>query len=351
MKRYHLLVAILAAMAAVIFNCTQNPNDGSAGVTDPTSTPNPALTSTSSNQTATCSAQSGAAAVNTLGFGGFGDATYSLSFEFSHAGGNLVLSFSGSLTESSGPGDTGDESWGLDNVAVNGYAENFNDGSAGAEWSKPSVATSPSGERFLGEFGSETVTLTLNLPSGNVKVSFDLYILKSWDGEDLTGGGFGPDIWSLRANSSTLLSASFSNVHGADHPQTFCPREGCTPGFWKNHEAAWGPTGFSTGQYINTVFAIPGCLSTCSPALANTTLLNALSFGGGSGICGGAKILLRAAVAALLNAAHPEVSYPWTTSQVINEVNNALASCNRSTMISLADKLDADNNLGSRLCQ
>jgi hypothetical protein len=51
-----------------------------------------------------------------------------------------------------------------------------------------------------------------------------------------------------------------------------------------------------------------------------------------------------AAVAALLNSAHPGVDYALTTAEVIAAVNAALASCDRGTMIDLAEELDAANN-------
>ena len=83
--------------------------------------------------------------------------------------------------------------------------------------------------------------------------------------------------------------------------------------------------------------------------LDNRTLLQALSFQGGSSNTAAARILLRAAVAALLNSASPDVDYPLTTAQVIAEVNAALASNDRSTMLALASQLDSYNNLGCPL--
>jgi hypothetical protein len=54
-------------------------------------------------------------------------------------------------------------------------------------------------------------------------------------------------------------------------------------------------------------------------------------------------------VAALLDAAHPDVDYPRTPASVIADVNAALASRNRDTILDLASRLDADNNLGCPL--
>ena len=83
--------------------------------------------------------------------------------------------------------------------------------------------------------------------------------------------------------------------------------------------------------------------------LDNVTLRQALSFNGGSTNTAAARILLRAAVSALLNSASPDVDYPLTTNQVIAQVNAALATKDRSTMLALAAQLDAYNNLGCPL--
>lgn len=83
--------------------------------------------------------------------------------------------------------------------------------------------------------------------------------------------------------------------------------------------------------------------------LDNYTLLEALSFPGDSTTIGASKILLRATVSALLNSGSPDVDYPRTTSEIIADVNAALASGSRSTILDLATELDADNNLGCPL--
>ena len=115
--------------------------------------------------------------------------------------------------------------------------------------------------------------------------------------------------------------------------------QGCTPGYWKNHTEDWPPTGFSPSQTLESVFDVPDGLG-----LDTNTLLDALNFGGGPGVPGGSRILLRAAVAALLNSAHPNLNFPLTTGEVIAQVNAALASNNRDTMLSLATMLDNANN-------
>jgi hypothetical protein len=78
--------------------------------------------------------------------------------------------------------------------------------------------------------------------------------------------------------------------------------------------------------------------------LAGDRLLAALNYTG-SGDAN--RILLRAAVAALLNAAHPGVDYPLSVSAIVSRVNSALASPSRGQKTSLAAQLDGYNNLSS----
>jgi hypothetical protein len=120
---------------------------------------------------------------------------------------------------------------------------------------------------------------------------------------------------------------------------------GCTPGYWKNHTESWAGTGYSPGQSTGSVFSGASAF----PPLAAQSLLLSLQGGGGPGTLGSAKILLRAAVAALLNAAHSGVDYPRTTAEILADVNAALTSNNRDTMLALASELDGDNNLGCPL--
>jgi fibronectin-binding autotransporter adhesin len=89
------------------------------------------------------------------------------------------------------------------------YQQDFSS-NVGAEWSSTSTSTSPTGQKFLGEFGNKQVQLHLsNLPAHNVvTVSFDLYLLRSWDGNSTNQG---PDVWLFNADNKTLLNTTFSN--------------------------------------------------------------------------------------------------------------------------------------------
>jgi hypothetical protein len=136
-----------------------------------------------------------------------------------------------------------------------------------------------------------------------------------------------------------------------EHSPTCTPKPdddlGCSPGYWKNHSSSWAATGYSTGQSVLSVFSSAGSYQDLSDA----SLHQALGFIGGPGTVGAAKILLRSAVAAVLNASHPDVApgYPSSASSVIASVNSALASKNRDTMLALAATLDSWNNLGCPL--
>lgn len=105
-------------------------------------------------------------------------------------------------------------------VSAQVYINNF-EKSVGKEWSKSSIDKTPNGNlSFLGQFGSETVSLKLKKDTaGNVTISFDLYLINSWDGNDKE---FGPDIWKLDiVGGSTLIQTTFSNLEENDIKQSF----------------------------------------------------------------------------------------------------------------------------------
>ena len=92
------------------------------------------------------------------------------------------------------------------------------------------------------------------------------------------------------------------------------------------------------------MFALGPFVNLNGDNVLDDSLLDALLYPGGPGAAGGARILLKQAVAALLNAASG--FYPLTTAQVIGVVNSALATGNRSTMVTLGNSLETLNSLG-----
>lgn len=74
-------------------------------------------------------------------------------------------------------------------------------------------------------------------------------------------------------------------------------------------------------------------------------MLDALSLTGGSTICDATGLLLKQGVAAALNACPGSgVAFPLSTAQVVSEVNSAIASCDRNTILNEAIRLDNFNN-------
>jgi hypothetical protein len=126
-----------------------------------------------------------------------------------------------------------------------------------------------------------------------------------------------------------------------------------TPGFWKNHAKGkhdvWKYTAYGTDDTLGEIFSGVYCLED----FGGFTLLEALSLRGSETISGAMEILLRAAVASLLNASFHEAMgnpigdggvYPYTTAEVITMVEDVLCSEDRAMILDLAGQLDALNN-------
>jgi hypothetical protein len=109
------------------------------------------------------------------------------------------------------------------------YLQDFQ-GAVGSEWSTTAssgihIASAPNpdygGRRlFLGEYGNDTVMLSLgSLPAHTTAtVSFSLYLIRSWDGNNATivnGDPLGPDHWRFGIGHTTLFDATFSNGNPA----------------------------------------------------------------------------------------------------------------------------------------
>lgn len=120
-------------------------------------------------------------------------------------------------------------------------------------------------------------------------------------------------------------------------------------GYWKQPQhfdswtAPYDPTDLVKDVFNVSAFTANGKLD-LNGDTKNDTLLDALNYNGGSGTTGAARNLLRQAVASLLNAASAQVDYPLSVSTVRNQVNTALASNKRETLLKLAKQLDELNN-------
>lgn len=131
-----------------------------------------------------------------------------------------------------------------------------------------------------------------------------------------------PDVDGVTGDSFFLAGATASVTEPDDEP----PFGACTPGYWRNHAGAGpGPqanawVGYAPSDAFSSVFARQITI-TRPPRLVidDPTLLVAVQATGG-----GVNALARSAVASLLNAAHPDVHYPYTEAEVIAMVQEAL---------------------------
>jgi hypothetical protein len=112
--------------------------------------------------------------------------------------------------------------------------------------------------------------------------------------------------------------------------------QGCTIGFWCQQPQTWGPTNYNTTDIFDTVFGV---------ALfgANVTLLEAVCLDIGEPPVTLVEQLAAQATAALLNAAHPNISYPLTEAQVIALFQQALASGDPQEIEDTKDLFEAYN--------
>src|SRR5262249_3018184 len=112
-------------------------------------------------------------------------------------------------------------------------------------------------------------------------------------------------------------------------------QEGLSSAFWKQDQnlTAWTAP-YTTTSLFNTVFGVT--------QESGLTLLAALQRSGT-----GTNALARQAVAALLNAAHPDINYVYTEAQVIALVKAAYA--NPSIVDSTAALLEAENERGGHI--
>jgi hypothetical protein len=174
-----------------------------------------------------------------------------------------------------------------------------------------------------------------------------------------SGLGFDPHVNVFTGTVSDDDGNSASNTDDATVTVLW---NGRTPGYWKNKPANW-PSGMvikvngtdvtiTTGTLVKQTFStVPAvCFKNgvidLNADRKDDTLLASLGYQGGSTLCGGVQILLRAGTAALLNEQVFAGTYPGGTSveELYLRINTALLSGDRATMIALASNLDYWNN-------
>jgi hypothetical protein len=127
------------------------------------------------------------------------------------------------------------------------------------------------------------------------------------------------------ANQCTISGMASGNLSA---PKVTC--EGCTPGYWKEdqHLDSWGPTGFvpvskpgMPADTFNDVFKVSQYVR--SDGTTPYTLLEVMRECNGNDDPISTNLGFHA-VAALLNAAHPNVTYGYTAGEIITLFQNNL---------------------------
>jgi hypothetical protein len=216
------------------------------------------------------------------------------------------------------------------------------------------VGTPISDEAFVSGGFNVTGSVTFNLynnPNGTGPALFT-------DTEPLIGGeatsasftpmATGTDYWVATYNGN---GTNNSVTSGLADEGVLVFGGGLTPGFWRANAdnyggSAWKFTAYSPTTTLSSVFnlaSFSGIDTTFQGALDNYSAL-------GTTATGAAEKLMWEATAALLNATYnyngTTVGYPLTTSQIISQVNAALASGDRATIVAEVTLLDTFNNLG-----
>lgn len=166
---------------------------------------------------------------------------------------------------------------------------------------------------------------------------------------------YGDLIYSFTAENSLygerLLAFEHRNTYACDPGGG---DEGCTPGYWKNHNGFWS---FKSLRYVDVFFGGLGYLGGGDPALlaeiqaviGDLTLDDALSVRGNRFKY---EALLRHSAAAMLSASHPEVDYPLSPQDVVASVRNAWRAWldgDFNAVDGTKNELDNFNNLGCDL--
>lgn len=138
---------------------------------------------------------------------------------------------------------------------------------------------------------------------------------------------------------AAIAALALSFACGAAFAGDVCD-EGCTPGYWKQaqHFDSW-PAPYSPNSNLRDVFVT-------SPVelVPDDTFLEALNYSGGAGVGGATRILLRAAVASLLNSASPDVAFAVSTGHVVDTTISRIETQYRPTLLTRAAYFDSINN-------
>jgi len=143
--------------------------------------------------------------------------------------------------------------------------------------------------------------------------TYRLYFMVHDGDQNKEGGDTGHGCAILNTGGGTNQIDCLPGSGGPPPTGGDCPH---TYSFWKKNTGAW-PAPYSPNQTVQSVFA----KASLYPEAASKSLDEAVDGKAGSGKV---KDLLKQAVTALLNAASPQISYPFATDDVVMAVNSVL---------------------------
>jgi hypothetical protein len=163
------------------------------------------------------------------------------------------------------------------------------------------------------ELSSPSVTLyktgvLSSAPEGDVSMSG--FIDVECDTYTITGRLYWPEFPTYPAFELSPVTVECGCSTSGGEVSSTSGGEGCSTGFWKNHEEDWETTTYSLDEDFDTIFGV----DFFDPDI---TLYQALWARGG-----GVNRIARHGTAALLNASSYEVDYGYTIDEVIEAVQN-----------------------------
>jgi hypothetical protein len=212
----------------------------------------------------------------------------------------------------------------------------------------PPTIVAPASITVTIPYGSTSTTIS-NLGTATYWV-YNNYSVPSNNGTGTYGVGTSSVIWSITDQFGRTVTGTQQIVVNVAPPVNgeVTGNQGCTPGFWKNWPQAW-----CTGKYTPATKFFSVFVVTNKQKVADITMMDAVDLNGG-----GYNALARHATAAVLDACHTGVAYPYTTAQiksaVVSMFNTGTAVLGTKTYKSVDDlknELERCNQLGCPLGQ
>jgi hypothetical protein len=270
------------------------------------------------------------------------------------------------------------------NIAI-AYAEDNEGNSASDDDSRsvtiidvlPEISITKTANKSVIPFSGEDVIFTFVITNHSVEdvviYSIDDTIFGDLLPEALVAFGDDPIVIAAGQQFTFTITRFVSGMAGSEHynvvtacgmdneQNTDCDDDdelirlywyGFTPGYWKNHAEEWYRTDYMPMDKVRLIFGI-----THTDLIKNgkmdlnkdgqdDTLMDALGYKGGNDLRGKVQILLRAAVAGLLNESALGDYYPPydDVDELIMAVNAAINTSNKTIINNLAGQIDYWNN-------